>query len=146
MYRSILVAIDGSPSADNALRHAVALASALRARLRIVSVVTPLPSFAYRAGVDIAALESEAEKEAVERVRTAAVSDPDDVSVTTHVRSGRAGEGIIAEAQEGDHDLIVLGSRGRGRLASTLLGSVGGDVHFQLRTPLLIVHAAEDED
>ena len=79
-------------------------------------------------------------------MRAAADAAPQDISITTRVRMGHAGEQIVAEAEEGGHDLVVLGSRGRGRLASTLLGSVGGDVHFHLHVPLLVVHPAPEDD
>lgn len=146
MYRNILVAIDGTPTAQRALDHATGLAEAVHGRLTVLSVVAPLPSFAYRAGVDVALLEAEAEREASDLVRAAAGASPDDVSVTTKVRRGHAADEIVAEAQEGDHDLVVLGSRGRGRLASTLLGSVGGAVHFHLHMPLLVVHPVTEDD
>lgn len=146
MYRSILVAIDASATAERALEHATELASVMRARLTVLSVVSPLPSFAYRAGIDTARLEEEAQQEATDLVRAAADAAPPDISVTTRVRMGHAGEEIVAQAKEGDHDLVVLGSRGRGRLASTLLGSVGGAVHFHLHVPLLVVHPVREED
>jgi nucleotide-binding universal stress UspA family protein len=146
VYRSILVAIDASATAERALEHAISLASVMRARLTVLSVVAPLPSFAYRAGIDTAQLEAEAKREATDLVRAAADAAPQDISITTRVRMGHAGEEIVTQAEEGDHDLVVLGSRGRGRLASTLLGSVGGDVHFHLQVPLLVVHPVREED
>jgi nucleotide-binding universal stress UspA family protein len=146
VYRSILVAIDASATAQRALAHATELAVVMRARLTVLSVVAPLPSFAYRAGIDTARLEAEAQREASDLVRAAADAAPQEISVTTRVRIGHAGDEIVAQAKEGEHDLVVLGSRGRGRLASTVLGSVGGDVHFHLHVPLLVVHPAPEED
>ena len=52
----------------------------------------------------------------------------------------------MSALDEGGYDLIVLGSRGRGRMASTLFGSVGAAVHFHARVPMLIVHPLEGED
>ncbi len=146
MYNDILVAVDSSPTAERALQHATQLAQALNARLTILSVVVPLPSFAYRAGVDVSSLQAEAEREAQDLVRDAAAGVPDDVSVTTRIRHGHAGYEIVRQVEENGHDLVVLGSRGRGRLASALLGTVGGDVHFHLHAPLLVVHPDADPD
>jgi nucleotide-binding universal stress UspA family protein len=44
--------------------------------------------------------------------------------------------------EKGDHDLVVIGSRGRGRVASGVFGSVVGDVHFAVSVPMLVVHPA----
>lgn len=145
MYHDILVAVDTSSTARRALEHATELAQALNARLTILSVVIPLPPFVYRAGIDVSSLQGEAEREAQDLVRTAADAAPDSVSITTRVRHGHAGEEIVRQAEEGDHDLVVLGSRGRGRLASNLLGTVAGSVHFHLHAPLLVVHPHGDD-
>lgn len=140
MFRNILVAIDHSPAAQRALKEARELAEVLNARLTIISVVPQLPSFAYRAGVDVAALESEAEAETVMLLRESADAMPDGLSVTTVLKHGHAGEEIAGQTNSGDHDLVVIGTRGLGRVTANLFGSVGGYVHFHTRIAMLIVH------
>jgi nucleotide-binding universal stress UspA family protein len=61
--------------------------------------------------------------------------------VTTVIGRGSPGEAILKRAAEGNHDLIVMGSRGRGPAASALLGSVSHHVLHHGRVPVLIVHA-----
>jgi len=63
MFRDILVAIDGSETAQRALEAAGELAQALHSRLTIIAVAPQVPPYAYRAGVDVGALEEEASKE-----------------------------------------------------------------------------------
>ena len=140
MYRNVLVAVDDSEMADAVLEHAFAIASAFNARLTILSVAPPVPTFAYAPGVDVGALEQQSVQVAERRVRTAAAAAPGRVGVTTVVRTGNPGREIVEQIESGDHDLVVLGSRGRGRVASGVLGSVAGDVHFGAHVPLLIVH------
>ena len=123
MYRNILVAIDGSPTATRALQHAGKLAQSLDARLTVMSVVPSVPGYAYAAGVDVAALEREAERQVEKALRNALASLPGDVSASSFLRHGDAEHEIVNALDEGDYDLIVLGSRGRGRMASTLFGS-----------------------
>jgi nucleotide-binding universal stress UspA family protein len=140
MFHDILVAIDGSPTAQRALEHAIDLADALHARLTILTVAPEIPGFARGAPVDVTALERAAEEEASERVRAAVDLVPEAVSVTSIVRRGAAAKEILAVSREGTYDLLVMGSRGRSRLATNMLGSVARDVHFGTSLPMLVVH------
>lgn len=140
MFRNILVAIDGSATAQRALEHAIDLADALHARLTVVTVAPEIPAFAAAAAVDIRALEKASEDEADRRLRAAVELVPDSVSVTTILRHGSPAREILAVSKDENYDLIVMGSRGRGRLASNVLGSVAGDTHFGSPLPLLVIH------
>jgi nucleotide-binding universal stress UspA family protein len=144
MFHNILVAVDGSPSADCALGTAIDLAVALRARLTIVSVAPPVPPFAYAATLDVVALERASVREADTLLSQAVERVPTSVSVTRILRQGQPSEQILACVGEGRHDLVVVGSRGRGRAREALLGSVAAALHHHVRVPLLIVRE-EDE-
>jgi nucleotide-binding universal stress UspA family protein len=48
---------------------------------------------------------------------------------------------LIRQIKEGHHDLVVMGSRGRGAVRAALLGSVSHYVLHHSRVPVLIVHA-----
>ena len=140
MFHNILVAIDGSPTAHRALEHAIDLAEALHARLTVLTVAPEVPAFARGAAIDVAALERAAQDEADQRLRAAVELVPDTVSVTTVLRRGHAAKEILAASREAPYDLLVMGSRGRSRLATNMLGSVARDVHFGTNLPMLVVH------
>jgi nucleotide-binding universal stress UspA family protein len=140
MFHDILVAIDGSETAQRALQHAIDLADALHAKLTILTVAPEVPAFARGAAIDVAALEKAAQDEAAERLRAALELVPDSVSVTTILRQGSAAKEILAISSGGTYDLLVMGSRGRSRLATNMLGSVARDVHFGTTLPMLVVH------
>ncbi len=140
VFRNILVAIDGSDTARRALGAAAELAEALNSRLTIIAVSPEVPSFAHRSGVDVRALESEARNETDKLLRDAVDSLPEGLPVTTVLQRGNAGERIVEQLTSGGHDLLVMGSRGRGRVAANLLGSVGGYVHYHANVPLLVIH------
>ena len=87
MFRNILVAIDGSADADQALTEAIDLAESENARVTIFGAVVTPPAAAY-IGADggvAATLARDAETETQRILRTAAQRAPDRVSVTLTV-------------------------------------------------------------
>ena len=145
MFRNILVAIDGSPDAEHALGHAIDLAEAMNARLTIFSAVPAPPSLTYATpGAAALADIQEKTREETEAIVSAAVERvPDAVSVTTVVKDDPVKPALIEQIEGGGHDLVVMGSRGRGAVRSVLLGSVSHHVLHHARVPVLIVHADE---
>lgn len=143
MLRNFLVAVDESPTAQRALAEAVELADAVNARLTIISVAPPVPSYAYRAGVDVSALEKEVETETDKLLREAVADLPEDLPVTTVLKHGHPGAEIVKQIETGGHDLVVMGSRGRGRVSANLFGTVGGYVHYHSNVAMLVIHPEE---
>jgi nucleotide-binding universal stress UspA family protein len=139
MFHHVLCAYDGSPAAEAALAEAIDLASAMRARLAIVSVVEKPAANVAAAGVDPSALAETIEHESDDRLRAAADRVPDDVPLTTLLRTGHAGKQILKAAIEIRADVVVLGTRRRGRVTTNLFGSVAGDVYYHSRLPMLVV-------
>src|SRR5262245_65504207 len=74
------------------------------------------------------------------RLRTAADGVPDDLSVTTRLLDGDPAREILKAARDGDHDVIVMGSRGRGRVTAALLGSVSNHVMHDAEVPVIVIH------
>ena len=145
-YRHVLVAFDGSPDAELALEHAVGLAQAFRARLALVAVVPPPPSFAWQTPGGVRAAHDAQQQDLDQRLRAAADGIPDDLPLTTRLLDGDPAREILRAAREGDHDLIVMGSRGRGRVTTALLGSVSNHVMHDARVPVMIVHRPHDDE
>ncbi len=150
MFRNILVAIDGSEHAGRALSEALDLAKTNNARLTILTCVPDpaawlLGGAAYSGGVDFEALEKETDREYTQLVDDAVASVPEDVSVTKVIVHGRAAQAILDQRKRGDHDLVVMGTRGRGEVRSVLLGSVSHQVLNASPCAVLVVHAATDD-
>jgi nucleotide-binding universal stress UspA family protein len=146
MFRSILVAIDGSPHSALALSEAAELAERLNAALTVMTSV-PDPSAwlmggaAYGGGIDFEALGSESEREYAELLDGAVDELPQDVSVTKLMAHGRPADRILEQVATDRYDLVVMGSRGRGDVRSLLLGSVSHEVLTKSHAAVLIVHA-----
>jgi len=150
MFHNILVAVDGSPHADKALADAIDLADAEHARLTLFTAVVPPPTVAYfgAVGNPVAILIEAAETEADAVLRRARDRVPDHVSVTTVLSRQPVLSALIQQVEDGHHDLVVMGSRGRGAVRSALLGSVSHYVLHRSPVPVLIVHAepASEDD
>jgi nucleotide-binding universal stress UspA family protein len=145
-FRRVLVAVDGSRHADLALEMALALSERDRARLTVLTVipnVTESAAMAYGAGVDPVALQADADREAARTMRAALDAVPDDQPVESVQRRGHAGPEIVAQVKAGDHDAVVLGARGLGRIGS-MFGSVSQHVLRHAGVAVFVGHLPED--
>jgi nucleotide-binding universal stress UspA family protein len=147
VFHNILVAVDGSSHADRALSEAIDIARGSRAKLTIMTAVgeprtgmTMALAAGAAAGLGPAML-----REAQRIVRTAEHRVPDDVSVTTIVTEDPIRSAILKRIRDGQHDLVVMGSRGRGAVKSAVLGSVSHHVLHHSPIPVLIVHADSED-
>jgi nucleotide-binding universal stress UspA family protein len=61
------------------------------------------------------------------------------VPAATELLVGNPADEIVAYADSKDVDMIVIGSRGHGAIASALLGSVSHAVLHEARRPVLVV-------
>lgn len=148
MFHNILVAFDGSSHAERALTEAIDIARGSRARLTIITAVGEPRSGAMIALASgaAAALGPALLREADRTLRAAADRVPDDVSVTTILTEEPIRSAIMKRIEQGHHDLVVMGSRGRRAVRSAVLGSVSHHVLHHSPVPVLIVHADEEKD
>ena len=138
MFRNILVAVDGSEAATEALKEAIKLARRSGGRLTLLSVVVPPRSVAITMYATPLAVEDELAREAHAVVERATALVPDDVPVSTLVRRGPAADAILERVEQGDHDVVVMGSRRLGVAGSLLLGSVSRTVLARSPVPVLV--------
>jgi nucleotide-binding universal stress UspA family protein len=144
MFRSILVPVDGSAHADAALTQAIELARCQGARITLLSAWHPFVWYGGAVapvGLDVGQLESDVEAETRRAAETARDRIPAGIDTDVVIVCERAAEAILHEVERGGHDLVVMGSRGRGSLRSLLLGSVSMSVLHHSRVPVMVVHA-----
>jgi nucleotide-binding universal stress UspA family protein len=139
MFLNILVGIDGSPPSQRAVEYAIELARVGNAKLTLMAVAPPVSSYVTLARISPETMRAELNVWARSVLEEAAHAVPDDVIAHTIQSSGHAGPELLKELKRGGYDLIVLGSRGRGRAQEGLLGSVNGYIHFHTHVPLLSV-------
>jgi nucleotide-binding universal stress UspA family protein len=146
VFLNILVGLDASASARRALEHAVDLARAGNAKLTLITVAPPVSTYVTLGGVGVETMTEELDKWAKDVLDRALRTVPDDVIAHTVQARGHPGPQILVELNRGGYDLIVLGSRGRGRAQEGLLGSVNGHIHFHAKVPLLSVPPQDGDE
>ena len=143
MFHNILVAVDGSPDAEQALTQAIDLAESEHTRLTLITGVQKLPPIAYAGltGAPLAQIDASTRSWAQAVLRRARDRVPDDLPVVTILTDRPIRTALIDQINRGPHDLVVMGSRGRGAIRAALLGSVSHYILDHSPTPVLIVHA-----
>ena len=146
MFRNILVAVDGSPHADKALDEAIDIALGGNGRLTILTAIPHPPAWANSPGAAMASvpLGEELEREADTILRDAVGRVPDSIPVTKILTHDAVRSALAEQFESARHDLLVMGSRGRGALRASLLGSVSHYALNHSRIPVLIVHIEEE--
>ncbi|MEU3741455.1 MULTISPECIES: universal stress protein [unclassified Streptomyces] len=137
MFRTVIAGIDGSRESLAAAEWAAGEASRRRLPLRLLHVRDPSPG--VRATLAGAKRSLWPDGEAQSAAGALRIRHPD-LDVATDDVLGRPAE-ILCTAK--DQELLVLGSRGLGRLAGFLLGSVSLAVMARSTTPVVLVRAED---
>jgi nucleotide-binding universal stress UspA family protein len=147
MFRNILVAVDGSSHAGRALHEAIDIATVSNGRLTLLTAIQKPPAWSS-APMAVAAtgtLGQDLEDESKRALRAALDQVPAFVPVTTILTEEPIRHALGERLCSGDYDLLVMGTRGRGAVSASLLGSVSHFVLNHARIPVLVVHADDDD-
>ncbi len=142
MYRSLLVPLDGSPSAEQALPVALSIARRARATLNLVSVQVPFPP-TY--GEGMVRLENPLEAEARAAARSyldgvvQRITGVSPVPAAATVLDGPVAESLYRQAATTGVDLVVMTVVGAGPWTRLWLGSVADELVRRLPMPLLLL-------
>ncbi len=148
----ILIAYDGSESSKHALNQGVSLAKLTDSDVTILSVIPriTMPLLpAEGAGVSPASIaqtspefQQEMKKFYAESLEKAAEDVEEkypNIDVVTKLMEGRPSSIIVEISEEGNYDLIVIGSRGLGGISGLILGSTSRRVVETCTIPVLVV-------
>ncbi len=140
----LVVGVDGSDTATQALRWAIDDGRARAAAVIAVHAWRPSPTVEGFGGgyLDLAALRSSSQDLLDAQVDAVDASGLP-VPIERRLVDDTAAQGLLAAA--GDDALLVVGSRGRGAVARLVLGSVSDQVVHHARGPVIVVGGAPSE-
>ena len=162
MYERILVPLDGSKLAQQALPYARAWASAKSAKVELLEVIAPLEEFEKPEVDDYAAvgagtrgdpwpvphewsmIAEHFRNKAWLQLADSAAMLGEGVEVSSKVLEGDAAEAIITEADRQPETLIAMATHGRSGIGRWLLGSVTDKVVRHANHPTLVIRAHDD--
>ncbi len=125
----ILVPTDGSENSERAIREAKKYGEYVNGEVTILTAVDPLVVKRY-GYLDLSKLDNDALEDAAKSILAESLEMFDGFKgkVQTKLRRGNPADEILKEAEEGNYDLIIMGSRGLGVFSRTILGSVSNKV------------------
>ena len=140
--KRIVIGTDGSADARAAVREGVELAAAVGGEVTLVYArQAPIAIFGEPYYQDALSEERKIAERAIDEA--VAIAREHGIEPETEVLDGDAADAIIRVAATVDADVIVVGSRGLGPLASAFLGSVSRSVMTRAHRPVLVAKAPE---
>jgi nucleotide-binding universal stress UspA family protein len=139
MIENILLATDGSGSAERAVDFAASLALHYRAKVTVLHAFTPVPAYLGEPNYSRALYETLDEAKAVVDKVAGRLRDMGIVEVDTDFIEGPAANVILGVAETRKPDLLVIGARGLSTWQGILMGSVSLSVTQRAECPILVV-------
>lgn len=146
-FASILVPLDGSSFAEQALPLARQLAAASAASLRLAYVHTP--STSWDPGVEFSLFDPEVEKQVRERelsylqALARRLTNGGGLHVECALLNGSIAESLEEYVARTGTDLVVMTSHGRGGVGRMVLGNVADQLVHKLHVPVLVLRPEE---
>ncbi len=149
-FSKILVGIDGSESSFNAANYAIDLSVKFNSEIILLSIVPSKIHHGDSSGVfgmvsqsTLSDYKKEAEKWFIEIITN--VKNKETFEIDKKIKTDvittpfSIAASILNYAEEGDVDLIIIGTRGNSGLKKMLLGSVASDIVTYSYCPVLII-------
>jgi nucleotide-binding universal stress UspA family protein len=162
----ILYATDLSATARHAARYACSLGNQYQATVAVMHVIPDMVEyFSSEAGIDLAAhmdkrTWQDFHKKGIEEARQLIIARIRDTAKNVlkeipscplseediQVAVGQPAKEIVAAADKGNFDLIIMGTHGHGNLEDHVIGSIAGAVIHQSKIPVLVVRLPREDE
>jgi nucleotide-binding universal stress UspA family protein len=147
-FRSILVPVDGSTFAEQAIPIALAIAKRARSKVKLVLVHRqPKEVIPLELGQDYIEARLATQKSETEYVRALAarLREPMGRTVSTAMLKGSVAQALGEYVKEIRPDLVVMTTHGRGALRRAWLGSVADELVRSLPIPIVLLRPGETD-
>jgi nucleotide-binding universal stress UspA family protein len=146
IFRHILIPLDGSTLAEQALDHALALGTPGQTAYTLLQAIDPLVAEhthpPYSVGLDRAVFEQLREESQRYLDRIATRFGPDHTRVQTQLVVARPSDAILDYAREHAVDLVAMAAHSHSQISRFFLGSVADKVVRGAQVPVLLYHPA----
>jgi nucleotide-binding universal stress UspA family protein len=143
--KRVVVAIDGSEHAAQALEWALEFAKPLEAEIIAVFAIPPPSYLEFGAGYGVPVIPPELDPEWRAEIQREFEQDwckplrDSGLPYRTVIEDGRAASVIASVADREEADLVVVGRRGRGSVSELVLGSVSHELAQHCKHPLVVI-------
>jgi len=144
MYKRIVVPLDGSPLAEQALTHATAQAERFEAEIILLKVLEPLPKAILTSPASVQRAEqlsAQLARDYLERI--ADQIREEGIAAKAALLEGKPYVEIVRFSAKPEVDMIVMSTRGHSGWSRWLLGSVADRVVRGATVPVLLVQCQE---
>ena len=141
----ILIATDGSRPAREAVELGLELAAEHEATpifVHVIPEIDVMPTSGLGISIPPAVVHEPTDADGASLDDALDLAAEHGIPARAQLLSGSPAAQIVAYADSVGADLIVVGTRGHGRITSAVLGSVSRGVLAQTRRPVLVVRAA----
>ena len=149
MFSKILVPLDGSSLAEQALPYAGQLGKHSRSKIQLIRAIEPVPPDLAdpKHGLYLDRVATSLRDDAGRYLDTVAQHvRKSGLSVVSRVHEGDAAACIVQEAEQDPDALVAMATHGRTGLGRWMLGSVMDKVLHAVHNPVLAVRAKDQQD
>lgn len=146
LYHKILVPYNNTTQSNSAVQHAYKMAAASRASMTLFHVVPDAPYVDGEKGRAEGSKRTASIKESKARAKLMLDQlknsfSESEVKIDIAVATGKPSHEVCKKAKIEGYDVIVMGSRGLGKIPGLLGGSVSSKVRSNAPCPVILIHA-----
>lgn len=140
MFSKVLVPVDGSDNSLRALDAALLLSEKLGAEVTAIHVMEEIPVLHIQSEKLLRKLIDDYKKESqLILSKCSEIAAKKGLSVKTKLVQGNAGSIILDFCEKWKYDIIVMGSRGLGKIKELVMGSVSSKIVHHSSCPVMII-------
>jgi nucleotide-binding universal stress UspA family protein len=140
LFSKVLVPVDGSDNSHRALDAALLLSEKLGAKVTAVHVMEDIPVLHIQSEKLLRELLDAYKKQSqLILSKCSGIATRKGLSINTKLLQGNAGSTILDFCEKEKYDIIIMGSRGRGKFKELVLGSVSSKVIHHSSCPVMII-------